>query len=132
MNLTKLRLRFSLLNEHKFRHNFNILTPLCACGMENEDNEHFLLLYPQFQLMRQTLFGQLFHIPGLTLNLYNKPLCELLLFGNTQVNVASNRKILKATICFIKNTKMFSFTNSAVAVAIFELFLSFCFFIFEN
>ena len=109
--LTKLRVRFSLLNEHKFRHNFDSLTPLCACGIENEDNEHFLLHCPQFHLMRQNLFGQLYHIPGLILNLDDKPLCELLLFGDTQLNVASNRKILEATISFIKDTKRFSNTN---------------------
>ena len=109
--LTKLRVRFSLLYEHKFRHNFDSLTPLCACGIENEDNEHFLLHCPQFHLMRQNLFGQLYRIPGLILNLDDKPLCELLLFGNTQLNVASNRKILEATISFIKDTKRFSNTN---------------------
>ena len=100
-----------MLNEHKFRHNFDSLTPLCACGIENEDNEHFLLHCPQFHLMRQNLFGQLYHIPGLILNLDDKPLCELLLFGDTQLNVASNRKILEATISFIKDTKRFSNTN---------------------
>ena len=59
----------------------------------------------------QNLFGQLFHISSLILNLDDKPLCELVLFGNKQLNVASNRKILQATICFIKNTKRFSNTN---------------------
>ena len=44
--LIKLRVRFSSLNEHKFRHNFDSLTPSCACGIENENNEHFLLHCP--------------------------------------------------------------------------------------
>ena len=127
--LTKLRLRFSLLNEHKFRHNFDSLTPLCACGMDKEDNEHFFLHCPQFDLMCQNLFGQLSHIPGLTLNLDDKPLCELLLFGDPRFSVASNSKILEATISFIKNTKRFSNASWAVAVAIFFFFLSFFFFI---
>ena len=109
--LTKLRLRFSLLNEHKFRHNFDSLTPLCACGMNKEDNEHFFLHCPQFDLMRQNLFGQLSHISGLTLNLDDNPLCELLLFGDPRFSVASNSKILEATISFIKNTKRFSNTS---------------------
>ena len=46
--LTKLHLKFSVLNEHKFRHNFDSLTPFCACGNDMEDNEHFLLRCPQF------------------------------------------------------------------------------------
>ena len=53
----------------------------------------------------------MYHIPGLILNLDDKPMCELLLFGDTQLNVASNRKILEATISFIKDTKRFSNTN---------------------
>ena len=33
--LTRLRLDFSHLNEHRFRHNFNdILNPMCSCGKE--------------------------------------------------------------------------------------------------
>ena len=51
--LTKLLLKFSALNEHKFRHNFDSLTPFCACGNDMEDNEHFLLRCPQFDVMRQ-------------------------------------------------------------------------------
>ena len=57
--------------------------------------------------MRQNLSGQLFHIPGLMLNLDDKALCQLLLFGDTQLNVVSNRKILEAATCFIKNAKGF-------------------------
>ena len=111
MSPTALRLRFSSLNEHKFRHNFDSLTPFCVCGMDNEDNVHFLLHCLQFHLMRQNLLDELFHIPGLILSLDYKPLCELLLFANTQRNVASNRKILEATICSVKNTKRFSNAN---------------------
>ena len=85
-----MRVRFSSLNEHKFKRNFDSLTPLCACGIENEDNEYILLHCPQFHLMRQNLFGQLSHVPGLILNLDDKPLCELLLSGDTQLIVASN------------------------------------------
>ena len=92
----------------KVPNNFDSLTPLCACGMDKEDNEHFFLHCPQFDLMRQNLFGQLSHIPGSTLNLDDKPLCELLLFGDPRFSVASNSKILEATISFIKNTKRFS------------------------
>ena len=44
--LTKLCLKFSMLNEHKFRHNFDSLTPFCTCGNDIEDNEHFLLHCP--------------------------------------------------------------------------------------
>ena len=49
-----------------------------------EDNEHFLLHCPQFDVMRQDLFGQLSVIPGLNIDLDDKPLCDLLLFGDSK------------------------------------------------
>ena len=47
-NITKLRVKFSDLNEHKFRHNFECLRPICNCGTAYEDNEHYLLHCPHF------------------------------------------------------------------------------------
>ena len=105
--LTKLCLTFTVLNEHKFRHNFDSLTPLCACGNDMEDNKHFLLHCPQLDVMRQDLFGQLSVIPGLNIDLDDKPLCDLLLFGDSKNSVITNRIILEATVSFIKNTKRF-------------------------
>ena len=39
--LTKMHLRFFVLNEHKFKHNFDSLTPFWACG---NDMDLLLLL----------------------------------------------------------------------------------------
>ena len=45
--LTRLRLGFSHLNEHKFRHNFrDTVSAMCDCGSEIESTQHFLLRYP--------------------------------------------------------------------------------------
>ena len=42
--LTRLRLRLSHLNEHRFNHNFqNNVNPLCSPSLEIESNSHFLL-----------------------------------------------------------------------------------------
>ena len=42
--LSRLRLQFTHLNEHKFRHGFDeTVNPMCACGTEVETTEHFLL-----------------------------------------------------------------------------------------
>ena len=50
----RLRLKFSHLYEHKFRHRFNdTINPMCGCGTEVETTEHFLLqchLYPALRL----------------------------------------------------------------------------------
>ena len=42
--LTRLRLDFRHLNEHRFRHNFqDCMNPLCSCSLEIEDTSHYLL-----------------------------------------------------------------------------------------
>ena len=42
--LTRLRVEFSHLNEHRFRHNIeNCVNPLCSCSLEIEDTSHYLL-----------------------------------------------------------------------------------------
>ena len=64
-NLTKLRLQFSKINDHRFRHNHDCFIPRCLCGIEDEDNEHFFLNCPQFGLERIDLFRQLAEVPDL-------------------------------------------------------------------
>ena len=105
-NLTRLSVGFSPLNEHRFRHNFDCLSPLCVCGKGNEDTEHFLLHCPLFDNARSNLFGQLGDIPKLEFSvLDNEALSNLLLFGDRKLNIVSNRMILEATILFIEKTK---------------------------
>ena len=41
--LTRMRVEFSDLRDHRFNHNFNCISPTCKCEMEYESNEHFLL-----------------------------------------------------------------------------------------
>ena len=61
-----------------------------------------------FSPMRIDLFGQLTDIPGLNImNLDSNALCDLLLFGSSQLNIMANRIILEATIAFIDKTNRF-------------------------
>ena len=47
--LTRLRLRLSHLNEHRFRHNFkDCINPLCSCSLEVENMLHFFSGLPSF------------------------------------------------------------------------------------
>ena len=56
--LTRLRLGFSHLNEHKFRHDFQeCLNPLCLCNFEIEDTTHYLLLCQYFSEHRINLIN---------------------------------------------------------------------------
>ena len=52
--------------------------------------------------MHQNLFGQLFYIPGLILNVADEPRCELLLFGDTNIFIR-NWFIRNSGILFKKN-----------------------------
>ena len=107
--LTKLRLKFSALNEHKFRHRFDCLNPCCTCGEAVEDNEHFFLHCPRFEMMRRDLLGQLSDIPRIDITVMDsKSLSQLLLFGSTNLTVVENRIVLEATMAYIKATKRFS------------------------
>ena len=59
--LTRLRLQFSHLNEHKFRHGFSdTINFMCACGTEIETIEHFFLRCHFFKItQRLELFENL-------------------------------------------------------------------------
>ena len=103
-----MRLSFSVLNEQIFRHNFKCLSPVCVCGIANEDNEHFLLHCPIFEETRRDLLGSLSDTTGFDLaELDTQSLRHLLLFGNPGLTLIANRLIMEATINFIKATKRF-------------------------
>ena len=56
--LNRLRLDFSHLNEHRFRHNFqDCLKPLCSYSLETEDTKHYLLHYHYFSQHRIDLIN---------------------------------------------------------------------------
>ena len=58
--LTRLRIGFSHLKEHKFRHNFqDSIDPMCSCSSGIETTIHFFLHCANFNIQRQTLFQKL-------------------------------------------------------------------------
>ena len=61
--LTRLRLKSTHLNEHKFRHGFNdTINPMCACRTEVGTTEHFLLRCHFYSTLRLELFENLENI----------------------------------------------------------------------
>ena len=61
--LSRLKLKFSHLNEHKFRHNFkDALSPICDCGSETEITDYFFLRCPFFAINRQNLLNDVLKI----------------------------------------------------------------------
>ena len=58
--LNRLRVDFSQLNKHKFRHNFaDTLNPLCSCSLETESTAHFSLRCRYYSNIRITLMNEL-------------------------------------------------------------------------
>ena len=103
--LTRLRVKFSPLKEHRFRHSFECLSPECICGAAIENTEHYLLHCTQLCTLRQTLLGQISDAGFDIANMSTEDLCCLLLYGRPNGSTYINRMILEATISFIKSSK---------------------------
>ena len=106
--LSRLRLGFSHLRYHKFRHNFSdTLNPICSCTLEVETTSHFLLHCHNYNNIRITLMSDLHMIdPSITF-LNDTDLVQLLLFGNSKYNINTNREILIASVKYLKNSLRF-------------------------
>ena len=57
--LLKMRVDFSDLRKHRFKHNFNCLSPICKCNVEEESTEHFLLRCPLYTGNRKVLLSSI-------------------------------------------------------------------------
>ena len=107
--MTRLRLRFSHLNEHKFRHGFlDTLNPLCNCSLEVEHNEHFFQRCLNFENARRSLFIDIPSINSSFKNLNSHLKVELLLFGDSKLSSSDNNLISKACVKYIMTTNRFS------------------------
>ena len=86
--LTRLRLNFSHLREHKFRHNFqDTLNPLCNCiNLETETTGHYLLRCVFYTNIRTTLLENLVEIVGNIENFSDDQMIFLLLYGDANYN----------------------------------------------
>ena len=101
--LTRLRVGFSHLNEHKFRHNFlDTLDPFCSCRSGDVENTlHFLLHCPNYTDARLVLFNDLKDLSVSVLPYAGNTLCKILLYGISQLSHDENRDIISAVIRYI-------------------------------
>ena len=60
--ITRRRVNFSGLNEHRLHHNFSCESPLCNCKEGIESTVHFLLYCPFHQVHRNKLLGEVSNI----------------------------------------------------------------------
>ena len=107
--LTRLRVGFSHLREHKFRHGFlDTVDPFCSCSTNSiETTEHFLLHCSNYSNDRTILFNSLnnLNIPIIPFKL--SFLCHILLYGDSNFSEITNRDILALVINFIRSTERF-------------------------
>ena len=82
--LVRLRLGFSHLRQHKFRHNFHdTLNTLCSCSLEPETILHYLLCCHKFSSIRLALMNDL-NVIDPTISWLNKAaLANILLYRDS-------------------------------------------------
>ena len=108
--LTRLRVGFSHLREHKFRHGFlDIVDPICSCRTNAVENtEHCLLHCSNFANLRTVLFDDLRNIGINYGHLDLSTFSRMLLFGNPNLSDNVNSGKIYAVIKFIESTNHFS------------------------
>ena len=81
--LTRLRLHFSHLNEHKFQCNFkDIINPMCCCGFELETTDHYLLRCKLYTDLRLDLLNNIYTINQSLKNFSEEQLVNVMLYGS--------------------------------------------------
>ena len=106
--LTRLRLNFSHLNEHKSRYNFrDTVNPRCSCGAGTETTDHYVFRCQNVALARSSFLNRILEINIEFRNMNDLTLTSLLLFGSEKQTFDVNNKILNLTIQFLKDSGRF-------------------------
>ena len=139
--LTRLRLRHSHLNQHKFKNNLKeCVNPLYFCSLQVESVSYFfcffvlllllLLLHCHyFRDIRKTLFNELQSVDENILNQSDHEMVELLLYFSIKFKFQQNCSILKSSIKFIIKLERFSGSLIKENISAHLYFLFVCLFI---
>ena len=108
--LTQIKVGYSRLNFHKFKHNFrHTVNPICPTNDGIKDTEHFLLLCPSLAVPRRDLLTGVFALllPFGYTNLQKNVLLQILLYDDENFSYELNKNILLLTIQFIHKSGRF-------------------------
>ena len=106
--MTRLRLGFSHLNEHRLRHNFqDCMNLLCSSSLEIEDTSHYLLHCHHFSQYRIDLINSVKSILENFESLSDNVKKDILLYGDSRLDGNKNKFILEVTLTYIKSTDRF-------------------------
>ena len=90
--MTRLRLNFNHLNEHKFRHGFkDTVGPMCKCSLETETTLHVLLRCRLYSTIWTELLGDIYTVASSLTNYPDEKLLNILLYGSEYFNVKTNQ-----------------------------------------
>ena len=104
--ITRLRLGFSHLREHKFKHNFqDTLNPLCSCSIEAESISHYFLHCHFFDALPATLMNDLRNTDSDLPTVRDENLTNILLYGNQIYDNKTNQIILMHVIRYINDSQ---------------------------
>ena len=118
--VNRLRAGFSDLQEHKLRYNFvDTLNPLCTCVLETECTGHFFLHCHNYTSLRTILMKESRDINSSLASCSCNDILGVILCGDKRFNPCMKKRILPATIKYIKNMQK-SF------LLFFSIFLSAC------
>ena len=94
---------------HKRRHNFaDTPSESCSCNQDIEDTCHFLFSCPVYAIQRATLAASVKNILQKNNLNYLGNNSKLYLYGHPSLNSTENKKIILATIKYIKESIRFS------------------------
>ena len=103
--VTCLRLGFSHLNEHRFRHNFqDCMNPLYSCSLDTEDTLHYLLHYRHLSHYCIDLMNSVKLFLENFVSLSDSVKKDILLYGDLRPDGNKNKFILEAILTYIKST----------------------------
>ena len=106
--LTKLRVEFSDLRSHRFKHNFNCSSPLCSCRLEEEVNSHCFIRCTRYQHIRIILLSNILRIIGSDISILPREyLSNIILYGSNVYNKITNKLIPIETLEYIIKSECF-------------------------
>ena len=107
--LTKIRVEFSDLRDHRFNHNFNCNDPTCFCDEDDETIVHYFLSCPRYNMQRANLLSKVSDIIASDVSILPAPhLINILLYGSNVYNEPVNKQIIEQAITYIKQTRRFN------------------------
>ena len=106
--ITRLRLDFSHLHEHKSKHNFqDMLNPLSSCCIKVESTSHYFLHWHFFDALQATLMNDLRSIGSDLPTVTDGNLTNILVYSNHRYDDKTNQIILMRVIRYIKDSQRY-------------------------